>query len=58
MHLLGILQKFPNFCCKIEIFVAFHLHFASNITLVLRFKISNKFYNYVQTAKVNSKDVS
>ena len=50
-HQLGILQKFSNFCCNIEIFVAFHLYFASNITLVLRFKISNKFYHYVQTAK-------
>ena len=51
-----ILQKFSNFYCKIEIFVAFYTYFASNITLVLRFMISNKFY-YVQTAKVNSEDV-
>ena len=58
MHQLGILQKCSNSCFKIEFFVAFHLYFASNITLVLRFKISNKFYYYVQTAKVNSKDVS
>ena len=54
-----ILQKCSNFCCKIEIFVAFHIYlFGSNITLVLRFMISNKFYYYVQTSKVNSKDVS
>ena len=53
-----ILEKFSNFCSKIEIFVAFHIYFASNITLVLRVMISNKFYYYVQTAKVNSKDVS
>ena len=57
MHRLGILQKFSNFCCKIEIFVAFHIYFASNITLMLRFMISNTFYN-IQTANVNSKDLS
>ena len=57
-HQLGIFQKFSNFCCKIEIFVPFHSYFASNITLVLRFKISNKYYFYSQTANVNSKDVS
>ena len=39
-----ILQKFSNSCCKIEIFIAFHLYFTSNITLVLRFMIRNKFY--------------
>ena len=49
--------KISDFCCKIEIFVPFHIYFASNITLVLRFMISKKFY-YDQTAKVNSKDVS
>ena len=43
-----ILQKFSNFCCKIEIFVAFHTHFASNITLLLRLMITNKFFD-VQT---------
>ena len=57
-HQLGIFQKFSNFCYKIEIFVPFHSYFASNITLVLRFKISNKYYFYSQTANVNSKDVS
>ena len=55
---LGILQKFSNFCCKIETFLVFHLYFASNITLLLRFRTSNKFYYYAQSAKVNSKDVS
>ena len=52
-----ILQKFSDFCCKIETSAAFHIYFASNITLVLRFMISNKFY-CIQTAKVNSIDVS
>ena len=52
-----ILQKSSDFCFKIEFFVAFHIYFASNITLALRFMISNKFY-FVQTAKVNSEDVS
>ena len=42
-----ILKKFSNFCCKIEIFVAFHISFTSNITLVLGFMISNKFYYYM-----------
>ena len=50
-------QKISNFCCKIKIFVAFHIYFPSNITLVLGFMISNKSY-YVQTVSVNSKDVS
>ena len=52
-----ILQKFSNFWCKTKFFVAFHLYLASNITLVLRFMISSKFY-YVQTAKVKYKDAS
>ena len=51
-----ILQKSSNFCCKINIFEKIKWFFASNITLVLRFMISNKFY-YVQTGKVvNSKN--
>ena len=50
-----ILQKFSNFCHKIKIFVAFHI-LASNITLVLRFITSDKFY--VQIAKADSKDLS
>ena len=63
-RLLIFYQKFQILWCKIEInkkiecWVTFCFWVWLNLTLVLRFLISNKFY-YVQTAKiVNSKNDS